>query len=127
MFKLSRIQDRPKNASRPGAYTVPEHLDLRSLARSLTPREPTASARLGIRAGKAPALRRRGTPTMAGSPLPSGFEIYSVGYSELHFLAEEIIRYAADVIVLEPVELRNEVRLRLQRVASTLSVQAGAA
>jgi proteasome accessory factor B len=127
MFKLSRILDRPKNASRPGAYSVPEHLDLRSLARSLNPREPTASATLAIRSGKAPALRRRGTPAMTHAPLPSGFEIYSVGYSELHFLADEIVRYAADVIVLEPVELRDEVRRGLQQVASTGSDQAGAA
>ena len=127
MFKLSRIQDRPKNASRPGAYTVPENLDLRSLARSLTPREPTASAMLAIRAGKAPALRRRGTPSPATLALPGGFEVYSVGYSELRFLADEVVRYAADVIVLEPVELRNEVRRGLERVASTRSDQAGAA
>ena len=55
------------------------------------------------------------------------FEVYSVGYSELHFLADEVVRYAADVIVLEPVELRNEVRRGLERVASTRSDQAGAA
>jgi proteasome accessory factor B len=127
MFKLSRIQDRPKNASRPGAFTVPENLDLRSLARSLTPREPTASAMLAIRAGKAPALRRRGTPAPATVALPGGFEVYSVGYNELRFLAGEVVRYAADVIVLEPVELRSEVRRGLERVASTGSNQAGAA
>jgi len=127
MFKLSRIQDRPKNASRPGAFTVPENLDLRSLARSLTPREPTASTMLAIRAGKAPALRRRGTPAPATVALPGGFEVYSVGYNELRFLAGEVVRYAADVIVLEPVELRSEVCRGLERVASTGSNQAGAA
>src|SRR5215212_1770876 len=114
MFKLSRIQDRPKNASRPGAFTVPENLDLRSLARSLTPRESTA-------------LRRRGTPAPATVALPGGFEVYSVGYNELRFLAGEVVRYAADVIVLEPVELRSEVCRGLERVASTGSNQAGAA
>jgi proteasome accessory factor B len=106
---------------------VPENLDLRSLVRSLTPREPTASAVLAIRAGKAPALRRRGTPTPATVALPGGFEVYSVGYSELRFLAGEVVRYAADVIVLEPVELRNEVRRGLERVTSIGSDQAGAA
>ena len=89
----SRIQDRPKNVSRPGAYSVPENLDLR-LARSLTPRAPTASALLAIRTGKAPALRRRGTPSRATVALPGGFEVYSVGYSELRFVADEVVRYA---------------------------------
>ena len=40
---------------------------------------------------------------------------------------DEVVRYAADVIVLEPVELRNEVRRGLERVASTRSDRAGAA
>src|SRR3954469_1440055 len=61
MFKLSRILDLPRRASRAGAYDVPEPLDLRRLARSLAPPEPTASATLAIRRGKAPTLRRRGT------------------------------------------------------------------
>ncbi len=41
MFKLSRISDLPRRVSRPGAYEVPADLDLRSLARSLAPAEPT--------------------------------------------------------------------------------------
>ncbi len=41
MFKLSRISDTPRRVSRPGAYEVPADLDLRSLARSLAPAEPT--------------------------------------------------------------------------------------
>jgi proteasome accessory factor B len=82
---------------------------------------------LAIRTGKAPALRRRGTPGAATMALPSGFEVHSVGYSELRFLANEVVGNAADVIVLEPVELRNEVRRGLERVASTGASQAGAA
>ena len=42
MFKLSRITDQPKRISRHGAYEVPADLDLRTLARSLAPREPTS-------------------------------------------------------------------------------------
>jgi predicted DNA-binding transcriptional regulator YafY len=37
MFKLSRISDVPRRASKPGAYQVPDDLDLRSLAKSLAP------------------------------------------------------------------------------------------
>jgi proteasome accessory factor B len=60
MFKLSRITDVPVEVSRPGAYEVPEGLDLRALARSLDPQEPTAEALLAVRPGKAPSLTRRG-------------------------------------------------------------------
>ena len=51
MFKLSRITDLPRRVSRAGAYQVPADLDLRRLARSLAPPEPTATATLAIRAG----------------------------------------------------------------------------
>jgi proteasome accessory factor B len=118
MFKLSRIQDRPKSVSRADAYAVPESLDLRSLARSLDPREPTATATLAIRAGKAPTLRRRGTPAEADSRLPTGFETYRVGYNEVYGLADEITRHAADVIVLDPIELRDAVLRGLRSIAA---------
>ena len=62
MFKLSRMTDLPEEGSRAGSYEVPADLDLRRLARSLAPREPTETAVLAIRAGKAPALARRGEP-----------------------------------------------------------------
>jgi proteasome accessory factor B len=118
MFKLARITDRPKRVSRASAYQVPENLDLRSLARSLNPREPTASATLAIRAGKAPALRRHGEAGSWSRPVPGGFEVYQVGYSDLGSFAEEITRHAADVLVLEPGELRAEVIRNLSAVVA---------
>ncbi len=127
MFKLARIQDMPKNVSRAGAYAVPENLDLRSISRSLAPREPTATAILALRSGKAPTLRRRGTPVSVDHALPAGFETYEVGYGEIYALADEIVRHAADVIVVEPIDLRREVIRGLSAVAATASLEAGAA
>jgi proteasome accessory factor B len=118
MFKLARISDRPKRVSRAGAYQVPESLDLRSLARALNPREPTASATLAIRAGKAPALRRQGEAGTWSRSLLGGFEVYEVGYSDLTSFAEEITRHAADVLVLEPADLRTEVIRNLSAVVA---------
>jgi len=118
MFKLARITDLPRRVSRPGAYAVPPDLDLRSLARSLLPREPTATALLAVRAGKAPSLTRRGEPASTDLELPSGFEVYAVGYSEVYSVAEEIIRHAADVVVLEPAALRDSVIDGLRAVAA---------
>ena len=117
MFKLSRIPDQPQRTSKPGAYAVPADLDLRALARSLTPPELTATARLAIRTGKAPTLTRRGEPAALDPDLPSGFEVYTVGYGEAGGMVEEITQHAADVIVLEPTELRDEVIRGLTAVA----------
>jgi proteasome accessory factor B len=118
MFKLSRISDAPLRASRPGAYEVPADVDLRSLARSLGPREPTQQVLLALRAGTAPGLRRRGHPAGTDLDLPSGFEVCTVAFSDLWSAAEEISRYAADVVVLEPAELRELVVRGLTAVAA---------
>ena len=121
MFKLSRMTDLPKRVSRAGAYEVPPDLDLRRLARSLAPREPRETAVLAIRAGKAPGLARRGEPASSHVKLPAGFAVYTVGFSDLHSAAEEITQYAADVVVLEPAELRELVVRGLTAVAESVS------
>lgn len=107
MFKLSRIADIPRRASRPGAYQVPADLDVRALARSLAPPEPTEQVLLAVRSGSAPGLRRRGRPAQSEVSLPEGFEVCTVGFADLHAAAEEVSRYGADVVVLEPAELRE--------------------
>jgi proteasome accessory factor B len=121
MFKLSRMTDLPRRVSRAGSYEVPADLDLRRLARSLAPREPTETAVLAIRAGKAPPLARRGEPASSDVKLPAGFAVYAVGFGDLHSAAEEITEYAADVVVLEPAELRELVVRGLTAVAESVS------
>ena len=124
MFKLSRITDLPRRESRPGAYEVPADLDLRSLARALAPREPTEEAVLALRSGRAPGLRRRGRPGRSDVTLPTGFEVHVVAFSDLGSAAEEICRYGADVVVLEPVGLRERVVEGLAAVARSAAVPA---
>ncbi len=125
MFKLSRMSDVPHPVSAPGAYTVPADLDLRALARKLWPDEPNAQAELGLRAGRAPTLRRAGeSADGAGRPLPEGFEVVRIGYADLAALADDIARYAADVVVLSPPELRTAVIERLRGVVATRSAPA---
>jgi proteasome accessory factor B len=125
MFKLSRIDDLPHRLSDSAAFEVPDDLDLRQLSRSLLPGEPTTSALIAVRAGKAPALRRRGRPAdpdrLAGADFawPNGFEVVEVGYADQNALAEEIGGYAADAVVLDPAELRSDVLHRLRATAAT--------
>jgi proteasome accessory factor B len=118
MFKMSRIVGVPKRVSKPGDFSVPDDLDLRRLAQSLAPAEPTAEATLAVRSGKAPSLYRRGRPATTTRSLPAGFEVVTVGYSDLWTQAEEVARYGADVVVLEPAELRQLVIRHLSGVVS---------
>ena len=127
MFKLSRMSDVPRRVSRPEAYDVPDDLDLRALARSLAPREPTEQALLAVRTGHAAALRRRGRPAVTELDLPGGFEVCVVAFSDLYSAAEEISRHGSDVIVLEPAELRELVVAGLRAVAGSEQQQPAAA
>jgi proteasome accessory factor B len=119
MFKLSRMADLPRRVSRAGAYEVPSDLDLRVLARTLAPREPSETALLAIRRGRAPALTRLGEPATSEAPRPGGFDVWAVPYADLWSLAEEISQLAADVVVLAPVDLRDLVLRGLSAVAAT--------
>ncbi len=119
MFKLSRMADLPRTVSRAAAYQVPADLDLRGLALRLRPSEPTETALLAIRSGRALPLSRRGEPAASDAPRPGGFDVYAVPYGELWSIAEEICPYAADVVVLGPVELRDLVVRWLSAVART--------
>jgi proteasome accessory factor B len=119
MFKLSRMTDLPRRISRAGSYEVPADLDLRRLARALAPQDPTETTLLAIRAGKAPALARRGELRTSDVKLPAGFAVYAVNFGDLHSAAGEITQYAADVVVLEPAELRELVVRGLTAVAET--------
>ncbi|SDT15024.1 helix-turn-helix transcriptional regulator [Microlunatus soli] len=127
MFKLSRIITLPRRVSRDGAYEVPADLDLRRLARSLAPEEAHATALVAVRPGKAPGVRRRGRPLDADRLAtleirwPNGFEVVEVGYADPAFIGEELAGYAADVVVLEPAELRAAVIERLSAVSGTRS------
>jgi len=125
MFKLSRIGDVPVPVSRPGAFEAPEGLDLRTLAAKLDPQEPTAEALLAVRTGKAPSLTRRArraesTPDLAWAA--DGREGWWVGYGSLPGMAEEVAGHGADVLVVEPVELREAVVGRLREVAARAGV-----
>ena len=123
MFKLSRILDVPRRVSRGQAYALPDDLDLRSLARTLLPRAPTAEAVLALRAGKAPTLRRRGRRVPTQQALPGGFETYAVGFADLRTLADEVTQHAADVVVVDPPELREAVIGSLRAVADTIGAR----
>lgn len=120
MFKVSRINGLPVPIGKAEAYEVPQPLDLRALATSLGPREPTAEAVVAIRGGHAPALSRRGVAVRQDRvALPAGFECYTIGYGDLRSTAEEIAGFAADVVVLDPPELRQAVIAALTAVTAT--------
>lgn len=125
MFKLIRIVDEPEAIGPEGMVTVPPELDLRDLAGRLEPARPTRQAIVAVRRGHAPWLTRRGTPVATpvlpeDARLPPGFAAWAVGYpQESAAFAANLAGAGADVLVLEPADLRDRVRDHLRAVAGT--------
>lgn len=112
VFKLSRIRGRVRVTSRPEAFEVPAGADTRRVGITETGTERTAL--LAVRPGRAPALRRRGT---AGGGAGDGRETLAVGYRNSADLVAEVAGHGADVLVLDPPELRELVVARLRETA----------
>jgi predicted DNA-binding transcriptional regulator YafY len=113
LFRLSRIVGEVKPAGEPGSYDVPPTEQVREAAGALTPPRQTASARIRIRQGSGYGLRRRASGVQVGS---DGWDELSVPYSDGGVLAEEIAGYGADVVAVEPEDVRKRIIERLRAV-----------
>lgn len=124
VFRLSRISGPVKTTGRPAAYEVPEGTDVRAIARRLAPSSPSVRAELLVRSGTGVGLRRRAeSVTPAESPDSTGtgndagptWDRLVVEAQERQ-LADDVLTYGADVIVLGPDSLRESVVARLRAV-----------
>jgi proteasome accessory factor B len=114
LFRLSRIVGEVEPAGKPGSYEVPPPEEVRGAAGALAPLRQTASARVRVRPGSGFGLRRRATGTRTGA---DGWDELSVPYADAGVLAEELAGYGADVVALEPDDVRKRVIERLRAVA----------
>lgn len=115
MFKMGRITAPVVVGDAARAYEVPD-FDLSELAVRLEPQAPDATALLAIRHGHAPSLTRRGTRhTAPRELLLDGYDCWRVPVTSDGDVGE-IAAAGSDVLVVEPVELRQRVLRHLQAV-----------
>lgn len=115
MFRLSRITGSVEFVGRPGAFTVPEGVDIRAEADRLAPAERRGTARIRVRSGAGNGLRRR---AMAVRPDGEGWDVVELSFHDTVALAEEVSAYADDAVVLDPPDVRDAV---IQRLKSLLA------
>jgi len=112
-FRLSRIVGPVRSTGGPDAFTPPEGLDLIShVARWSGPVERTREATLRLRPGRAAGIRRWVEEVRPG---PDGDEV-TIRYADAEGLASWLVGYGADVVVLDPPEVRDAVVARLRRI-----------
>jgi proteasome accessory factor B len=112
VFRLSRIEGAVRAAGPAGSYDVPEH-DARVMVGGSVAAGSRVRAVLRVRDGAGHALRRSATEV---APDVAGWSRVVVEADDVERLAEELAGYAADVVALEPPELRGAVLRRLDGV-----------
>jgi len=107
VFRLSRIEGPVSLTGPPGSVTVPAGTDVRNLVQAAGGEPtPVRTAVLRIRQGTGYALRRRAT---SQRPAEEGWDLVEAPFSEAGWYADYIASFGADVVVIEPVDLREAV------------------
>jgi proteasome accessory factor B len=115
VFRLSRISDEPKATGRPGAVQRPPDLDLTSMVAAYDAAAPTTTAAVRVRAGRGLGLRRVAVATTAGPP---GWDELTVPYLDPERLADRVLPYGVDAVVLAPPDAVDAVVRRLTSLAA---------
>lgn len=116
VFRLSRVSSGVTPTGEPATQTVPTDLDPVSMIAATDPQEPQPHpAVLRVRVGTGHQLRRRATSVTS---IDEQWDRIGVDHGRLAGFAAEIIHHGPDVVVEEPVELREAVIERLHAVAA---------
>ena len=113
LFRLSRIVGEVSPAGPAGSYEVPSPGEIRDAAGLLTPAPETGVARIRVRRGSGFGLRRRAADS---KPLSDDWDLIAVPYGDPGDLAAEVAGYGADVVVVEPGDVRDTVVGHLRAV-----------
>ena len=110
LFRLDRVVGECKMQGKSGAFEIPSDFDVNDAFSHST---DLSSASLVLRDGRAINLRSRGV-AMPDKTTPVGWQCFQIDYSDRERFIEEILWYGNDVIVSEPLDLRNEILNRLK-------------
>jgi len=116
VFRLSRIDGPVSFAGPPGSVTVPAGTDVRATVRQLDAEQPALrTAVVRLRQGTGHGLRLRATSSRP-DPAGPGWDLAELPFSDVGWFADHIASFGADVIALEPADLREAVMTRLKGV-----------
>lgn len=120
VFRLSRIVGAVSEVRGAEPYAVPADHRAREMIRTTVGVQEQRTATVRVRQGRGNTLRRRAT----ASKDEGEWTTLAVPYTDDDQLADEVSGYGADVVVLEPPEVRDLVVRRLQ---GALKVHTGGA
>jgi proteasome accessory factor B len=113
VFRLSRVVGDARKVGEPGAYDIPEGVDLRETTRRLAPPPSLVEATLLLRKGAGASLRRRAVSVEDDVPGPDTQSPWDRVVLRRDRLADELLALGPDVVVEAPLEFRDEILARL--------------
>jgi proteasome accessory factor C len=122
VFRLSRVAGPVRPVGPAGAVAVPAGVDLRAMVTRSTSSSPERlrTATLAVRVGAGHALRRRARPLPAPPDGRAGagsdMDVLRIGFVDVERMARWVAGYGADVVALDPPDLRAEIVRRLAAV-----------
>jgi proteasome accessory factor B len=111
VFRLSRIVGEPVAEGPPGAVSVPTGVDLTALVSANEPAGSDLLARIKVRHDRAIGLRRQTVDVVDDG---AGWDVVTVPCPDPQALADQVLGYGADAVVLTPAEARRAVVRRLE-------------
>lgn len=118
VFRLSRISGSVQPISGPGCFVPPRNVDLDTALDR--PASPPGLAHLALAPGRGALLRVRATASDVAREdrALDGFDLLAVPYDDETVFADELAGFGADVVVLEPPSLVEQVVTRLIAAAA---------
>jgi len=114
VFRISRIAGEPKATGATGAVSRPDGVDLTTIVASYDRATPSAQARVRVRQGRGHGLRRVAREVQSDE---AGWDALTVPFGDAERLADVVLPYGADAVVLEPAEAVEVVVRRLRALA----------
>ncbi|WP_292678642.1 WYL domain-containing protein [Nocardioides sp.] len=120
VFRLSRVEGRPRKVGAPGAYEVPADVDLGEVARRLAPAVSTERVVLLVRQGAGLSLRRDAEELETGVTGPDGAADWDrlAVQRAANGVVDEVLAFGPDVVVEGPPRVRQRV---VDRLAAALA------
>jgi proteasome accessory factor B len=114
VFRLGRIDGPVSFAGPPGTVTVPAGTEVRETVRAWDADPPAVrTAAVRLRGGAGHGLRQRATGVRP-DPGDGAWELAELSFSDVGWFADHLASFGADVVALEPADLREAVIGRLK-------------
>lgn len=111
VFRLSRIEGKVAKVGKPDAFEAPQTIDARRMIAQNESVPDWAPAILRVRNGRGNSLIRRARTV---GVVDDEWQLIDIEYDDITVLTDEVCSFGADVVVEQPLELRDRVVARLR-------------